>query len=80
MTRNTSYDASPGDVMWQRAFDSPVVAMYRLHHEGLQRVPFASFASETLDHLTGQMASTQWKDRFMQLHNRQTFQYDILLS
>ncbi|XP_035826397.1 serine/threonine-protein kinase/endoribonuclease IRE1 isoform X2 [Aplysia californica] len=62
-----------GDVMWQREFDSPVVAMYRMHHEGLQRVPFASFAAETLDHLTGQMASTHWRDRFMDLHLRQTF-------
>lgn len=62
-----------GDVLWQHQFDSPVVAMYRMHHEGLQRVPFASFAAETLYHLTGQMSSTKWKERFKKFHLEQTF-------
>nr|KAI8766493.1 serine/threonine-protein kinase/endoribonuclease ire-1-like [Biomphalaria glabrata] len=60
-------DSKTGELSWQREFDSPVVAMYQMHHEGLQRVPFASFAAETLDHLTGQLSSTQWKKRFMNL-------------
>lgn len=66
-------DSNSGDLLWQREFDSPVVAMYQMMHEGLQRVPFASFAAETLDHLTGQLASTQWKNRFMDINLRQTF-------
>ncbi|GFR93988.1 serine/threonine-protein kinase/endoribonuclease ire-1 [Elysia marginata] len=68
-----TFDSDTGDMLWSRDFDSPVVAMYQMHHEGLQRVPFASFAAETLDHLTGQLASTQWKDRFMDQNLRQTF-------
>ncbi|GFO02317.1 serine/threonine-protein kinase/endoribonuclease ire-1 [Plakobranchus ocellatus] len=66
-------DRDTGNMLWSRDFDSPVVAMYQMHHEGLQAVPFASFAAETLDHLTGQMASTHWKDRFMDTNLRQTF-------
>ncbi|CAL1530820.1 unnamed protein product [Lymnaea stagnalis] len=66
-------ESNTGDLLWQREFDSPVVAMYQMIHEGLQRVPFASFAAETLDHLTGQLASTQWKNRFMDINLRQTF-------
>ncbi|KAH9504016.1 Serine/threonine-protein kinase/endoribonuclease IRE1 [Bulinus truncatus] len=60
-------DSTTGELLWSREFDSPVVAMYQMHHEGLQRVPFASFAAETLDHLTGQLSSIQWKNRFMNL-------------
>ncbi|CAG5132283.1 unnamed protein product, partial [Candidula unifasciata] len=66
-------DSDTGEILWKHEFDSPVVAMYQMHHEGLQRVPFVSFAAETLDHLTGQLASTHWKNRFMMLNIRQTF-------
>ncbi|BFZ17659.1 hypothetical protein BsWGS_20698 [Bradybaena similaris] len=66
-------DSDTGDILWKHEFDSPVVAMYQMHHDGLQRVPFVSFAAETLDHLTGQLASTHWKNRFMMLNIRQTF-------
>jgi len=40
--------------------------MYTLHAEGLQKVPFTTFAPETLDHLTGQLSSTFWKNKFIE--------------
>lgn len=59
-----------GDVLWYTDFHSPVVAMYTMDHEGLQKVPFTSFAPETLDHLTGQLSSDHWKNKFL-LHGKQ---------
>ena len=55
-----------GEILWHNQFDSPVVAMYTLHAEGLQKVPFTTFAPETLDHLTGQLSSTFWKNKFIE--------------
>ncbi|XP_059166098.1 serine/threonine-protein kinase/endoribonuclease IRE1-like isoform X2 [Physella acuta] len=66
-------DSDTGEILWQKDFESPVVAMYQMHLDGLQRVPFAIFAADTLDHLTGQLESTQWKNRFLDLNLRQTF-------
>ncbi|KAK6170116.1 hypothetical protein SNE40_018589 [Patella caerulea] len=58
-------DSETGDVLWHHKFDSPVVAMYKLHQDGLQKIPFLSFAPETLEHLSGQVSSTTWRTRFL---------------
>ncbi|KAJ8317880.1 hypothetical protein KUTeg_002971 [Tegillarca granosa] len=51
-----------GEVLWHMDYDSPVVAMYTMTKDhSLQKVPFTSFAPETLDHLTGQLSSTVWR-------------------
>lgn len=63
-------DNKSGDVLWYTDFRSPVVAMYTMDHEGLQKVPFTSFAPETLDHLTGQLSSEHWRNKFL-LHGKQ---------
>lgn len=52
--------------MWHQTYGSPVVAMYSLGADGLQKVPFTSFAPETLEHLTGQLCSTAWRQRFLE--------------
>ncbi|KAL4240931.1 Serine/threonine-protein kinase/endoribonuclease IRE1 [Mactra antiquata] len=66
-------DSITGEILWYADFDSPVVAMYTLHSEGLQKVPFTTFAPETLDHLTGQLSSTEWKYRFLQHGQKKVF-------
>ncbi|KAL5017978.1 hypothetical protein ScPMuIL_003700 [Solemya velum] len=66
-------DSKTGEVLWHQEFDSPVVAMYTLDQEGLQKVPFTSFAPETLEHLTGQLSSTAWRNKFLEYGNQQTF-------
>ncbi|WAQ95754.1 ERN1-like protein [Mya arenaria] len=63
--------------MWHAQFDSPVVAMYTMHADGLQKVPFTSFAPETLDHLTGQLSSTLWRNRFLE-HGKKKIFYPTL--
>ncbi|GAB1607689.1 serine/threonine-protein kinase/endoribonuclease IRE1-like, partial [Argonauta hians] len=65
-------DGKTGEILWYKNYDSPVVAMYSLGQEGLRKVPFTSFAPETLDHLTGQLSDAQWKDRFLD-YGRQEF-------
>ena len=59
--------------MWHNKFDSPVVAMYTLHADGLQKVPFATFAPETLEHLTGQLSSTHWRNKFLEYGKKTVF-------
>lgn len=66
-------DSISGDILWYTDFDSPVVAMYMLHAEGLQKIPFTTFAPETLDHLTGQLSSTVWKNRFLEHGKKMLF-------
>ncbi|XP_060605820.1 serine/threonine-protein kinase/endoribonuclease IRE1-like [Ruditapes philippinarum] len=66
-------DSVTGDILWHTDFDSPVVAMYVLHSEGLQKIPFTTFAPETLDHLTGQLSSTLWKNRFLEHGQKKIF-------
>jgi len=65
---------SIGEVQWYKDFESPVVAMYTVNKDGgLQKVPFTSFAPETLEHLTGQLTSTQWRTKFLEHGKRQIF-------
>ncbi|CAH1794461.1 unnamed protein product [Owenia fusiformis] len=67
-------DMHSGDIMWNRDYGSPIVAMYNLDPEGLRRVPFTSIGYETLEHLTGQLASAAWKTRFLEHSGKeQTF-------
>ncbi|XP_036368226.1 serine/threonine-protein kinase/endoribonuclease IRE1 [Octopus sinensis] len=66
-------DGKTGEILWYKNYDSPVVAMYSLGQEGLRKVPFTSFAPETLDHLTGQLSDTLWKDRFLDHGKQQEF-------
>lgn len=66
-------DTRTGEVLWHQTFDSPVVALYMLNGDLLQRAPFTSFAPETLEHLTGQMTDNVWRTRFLELGSKQTF-------
>ncbi|ESO84211.1 hypothetical protein LOTGIDRAFT_108604, partial [Lottia gigantea] len=66
-------DNESGEILWSRQFDSPIVAMYKLHQDGLQKIPFLSFAPETLDHLTGQLSSNVWRTRFLNQGKHQLF-------
>lgn len=59
--------------MWHQDFDSPIVALYTLKGDILQRAPFTSFAPETLEHLTGQLSSTAWRNRFLEHGTKTTF-------
>ena len=54
-----------GSVLWNHDYGAPVVALYSMEQEGLQRVPFFSMAAETLHHLTGRLASEEWATRFL---------------
>ncbi|KAK7507901.1 hypothetical protein BaRGS_00000866, partial [Batillaria attramentaria] len=66
-------DSRTGEVLWHRQFDSPVVALYTLKGELLQRAPFTSFAPETLEHLTGQLSDVTWRNRFLEHGSKPTF-------
>lgn len=66
-------DGRTGEVLWHRQFDSPVVALYTLKSDLLQRAPFTSFAPETLDHLTGQLSDVSWRNRFLEHRSKPTF-------
>lgn len=66
-------DSRTGEVLWHRLFDSPVVALYTLKGELLQRAPFTSFAPETLEHLTGQLSDVSWRNRFLEHGSKPTF-------
>ncbi|KAK3089270.1 hypothetical protein FSP39_002213 [Pinctada imbricata] len=70
-------DSRTGEVLWYTDFRSPVVAMYTMSQDGLQRIPFTSFAPETLEHLTGQLSSPQWRNKFL-LHGKQQVFYPTL--
>ena len=65
--------ALTGEVLWHRQFDSPVVALYMLKGDLLQRAPFTSFAPETLEHLTGQMTDVSWRTRFLESGSKPSF-------
>ncbi|XP_074647988.1 serine/threonine-protein kinase/endoribonuclease IRE1-like isoform X2 [Tubulanus polymorphus] len=73
-------DSRNGDVLWTQDFKSPVVAMYSLGIDGLHKIPFTTVAPETLQHLTGQLAATKWKDMFLQhgKHQKQKIFYPTL--
>jgi hypothetical protein len=60
-------------VKWLNNYNSPVVAMYKLNQEGFQKIPFYSFAPETLEHLTGKLSSRLWKDRFLKHGDQEVF-------
>lgn len=66
-------DGKSGEILWYNNYDSPVVAMYTLSQDGFRKVPFTSFAPETLNHLTGQLSATSWKNRFMDHRKQQEF-------
>ncbi|KAK7113321.1 serine/threonine-protein kinase/endoribonuclease IRE1-like [Littorina saxatilis] len=66
-------DRRTGKVLWHHAFESPVVALYMLKGDLLQRAPFTSFAPETLEHLTGDMTDVHWRNRFLDMGSKQTF-------
>lgn len=68
-----------GEVLWSNDFKSPVVAMYTLNQDqGFQKVPFLTFAKETLYHLTGRMTSTEWRTRFLEHGKQETIFYQTL--
>jgi serine/threonine-protein kinase/endoribonuclease IRE1 len=52
--------------MWVQDYQSPVVAIYQLDTEfgGLRKVSFATMAVETLQHVSGQLTSEEWRLRF----------------
>ena len=62
-----------GSVLWSQNYEQPVVAMYLAGNDGLRKVPFISMAAETLDHLTGQMSSDHWRERFLDYERDQVF-------
>ncbi len=62
-----------GKVAWSQDYGSPVVAMYIMDNEGMNKVPFTSMAMETLDHLQGEVASEVWRAQFLQQDNQQKF-------
>ena len=64
-------DAATGKVLWTVDYQAPVVAMYSLDTEGMRKLPFTSVAADMLSHLTGQMSSTYWRDRFMDISSEQ---------
>ena len=66
-------DGTNGDIVWNQDYNAPVVAMYSLDNEGLRKIPFLSMAAETLEHLTGQMAASEWKNKFLEQGDRQNF-------
>ncbi|XP_041362995.1 serine/threonine-protein kinase/endoribonuclease IRE1-like [Gigantopelta aegis] len=66
-------NSKSGEIMWHRKYDSPVVAMYHMYQDGLQKIPFTSFAPETLGHLTGQLSETVWRNRFLDHGNSPEF-------
>ncbi|XP_069123226.1 serine/threonine-protein kinase/endoribonuclease IRE1-like [Argopecten irradians] len=71
-------DSKSGEVQWYMDYDSPVVAMYTMNQDGgLQKVPFMSFAPETLEHLTGQLSSNHWRHKFLE-HGQKKFFYPTL--
>ncbi|XP_033737119.1 serine/threonine-protein kinase/endoribonuclease IRE1-like [Pecten maximus] len=67
-------DSKSGEVQWYMDYDSPVVAMYTMNQDGgLQKVPFMSFAPETLEHLTGQLSSNHWRHKFLEHGQKKIF-------
>ncbi|KAK2160611.1 hypothetical protein LSH36_129g02045 [Paralvinella palmiformis] len=71
-------DIADGSIKWSQDFKAPVVAMYFLDAEGLKKIPYMSMAPGTLEHLTGQLASQEWRDRFHKQGNHQEVFYPTL--
>ena len=59
--------------MWSQDYKAPIVAMYSLDNEGFRKIPFISMAAETLEHLTGQLALQEWKNKFLEQGDSQNF-------
>lgn len=71
---SVTLDSKSGDVQWYMDYGSPVVAMYTINQDGgLQNVPFLSFAPETLEHLTGQLSSNHWRNKFLEHGQKKIF-------
>lgn len=49
--RLITVDAPSGDILWQRRFDSPIVAIFVIEKDGLHRLPMTILGKETLDNL-----------------------------
>jgi serine/threonine-protein kinase/endoribonuclease IRE1 len=47
--------------------------MYIPDNDELHKVPFFSMATETLEHLTGQMSSSEMKNKFLEHAKSQIF-------
>lgn len=47
--------------------------MYSLSPDGLQKIPFYTFAPETLEHLTGKLTSRLWKEKFLKHGDQEVF-------
>ncbi|XP_077979928.1 serine/threonine-protein kinase/endoribonuclease IRE1-like [Glandiceps talaboti] len=56
---------TPGEILWDGQYGSPVVAMYSLSHDGLRKVAVSNVAVETLHHLTGDVSDSVWRARFL---------------
>lgn len=44
-----------GNLLWERDFNSPVVAIYLLSLEGLIKVPFTSLSNHTIHYLASEI-------------------------
>jgi hypothetical protein len=60
-----------GNILWAQDYQSPVVALYKFDAEfgGLRKVPFITVATETLEHIAGQVTSEEWRSRLLQHSN-----------
>ena len=41
-------DSETGNVLWEKRFEAPVVAIYVLENNGLHRLPFSVFGNDTI--------------------------------
>ena len=64
-----------GEVLWTVDYKSPIVALYSMNADGLHKLPFYTMASETLSHLTGQMAVDEWRQKFLLQGRSQVLQF-----
>ncbi|CAD5114865.1 DgyrCDS3898 [Dimorphilus gyrociliatus] len=66
--RLVTMDQATGQVMWSQTFSDPVIGTYILGPDsiGLVRVPVATVALQTLEHISDKMASDKWKERFLE--------------
>ena len=54
-----------GKLQWKRDFQSPIVAIYLIQHEGLLRVPFTTLASDMLSGIISRLSVDVWKANFI---------------
>ncbi|CAG0897546.1 unnamed protein product [Darwinula stevensoni] len=54
-----------GKLHWKRDFQSPIVAIYLIQHEGLLRVPFTTLASDMLSGIISRLSVDVWKANFI---------------